>query len=77
MERHYAALSKEMKKANSNDTVINTYLNMEFEARQQKIKSMPAEQRHIQLFKEYPCFKNHVEVRFYFTKYCKYCNCRF
>lgn len=62
MERHYSALSKETHKSKQSPTVINAYLNKEFEARRKRIESMTPEERHKKVFDVYPCFKDHVEV---------------
>ncbi len=62
MERHYSALVKEMQKTKQSATVINMYLNKEFEVRHERIESMAPEERYEKVFDAYPCFKNHVEV---------------
>ena len=65
MERHYAALMKEMKKLKPNKRSINTYLNKEFEARQAWVSSIEPEgpNRCEMFLSKYPCFKDHVEVQ--------------
>jgi hypothetical protein len=62
MERHYSALAKEMQKTKRSATVINMYLNKEFEARRKRIERMAPEERHEKVFDAYPCFNDHVEV---------------
>ena len=69
MERHYSALAKEMEKKKPIPVTINAYLNNEFESRRVKIRNMPAESRHKELFEEFPCFKNHLEVNNFNTNF--------
>lgn len=62
MDRLYNSLSNEMKKKNPSPSVVNAYLNQQFDSRQQQIKDMPVEERCSKLLELYPCFRNPVEV---------------
>lgn len=62
MKRHYNGLKKEIEKKRSNPTVINAYLNKEFDSRRTWIKNLAASERVKKLMQSYPCFKDHVEV---------------
>lgn len=64
MARYYKSLMKEWEKAKPNNLAINAYLNKEFRARRNWVRSIKSQgaARSQEFFQTYPCFKDHVEV---------------
>ena len=56
MERRYGCLCKALAKKTANKGVINTYLNLEYQARREWIAGVATESRVRGLFEKYPCF---------------------